>query len=242
MTFSIVARCPRTGQLGVAVASASLACGAFAPSVQANTGAIASQAFGNPFFGIDGLRLLADGLTPDQVVAELAAADPGRDLRQLLVVDAREGVAAFTGRECIPWAGHQTGAGYVAGGNTLAGSQVVSAMAAAFEEAEHEELGERLVRTPEAGEAAGGDRRGRQSAALLVAYDQDYRYYDLRVDHHPTPVTELRLIFELRTADRARWGDFRPTREAPLPPGFLEAWSKIKATHELEATGKATPA
>jgi uncharacterized Ntn-hydrolase superfamily protein len=242
LTFSIAARCPRTGQLGVATSSASLACGAFAPSVQTSIGAIASQALANPFYGGDGLRLLANGVPPDRVVAELMAADPGRELRQLLVVDARGGTAVFTGTECISWAGHQIGAGFIAGGNTLVGEQVVTAMAAAFEETEAEELADRLVRALEAGEAAGGDRRGRQSAALLVAYDQDYRYFDLRVDHHQEPIAELRRIFEMRREAQARWGSFRPTRDAPLPPGFLDTWPQIKATHELEVTGKATQA
>jgi uncharacterized Ntn-hydrolase superfamily protein len=241
VTFSLVARCPRTGQLGVATASASLACGAWVPSVQTGTGAIASQAFSNPFFGIDGFRLLSDGMAAEQVVADLQQGDPGRDVRQLLVVDAHGRAAGFTGGECISWAGHHIGQGYVAGGNTLTGEHALTAMVAAFEVAEDEELTERLVRVLEAGDAAGGDRRGRQAAALLVAYDQEYRYFDLRVDHHPTPVAELRRIFEMRVADKARWGGWRPTREAPLPPGFLEQWSSIKATHELDATGEVTP-
>ncbi len=229
MTFSIAARCPRTGMLGVATSSASLACGAAAPTVQTHTGAIASQAFGNPFFGIDGLRLLSSGLAPEQVVAQLPSADPGRELRQLLVVDGHGRAAAFTGGECMPWAGHRIGAGYVAGGNRLAGEQVASAMAAAFEGSAEHDLPDRLVSALEAGETAGGDRGGRQSAALLVAYDQDYKYFDLRVDDHAEPVAELRRIFEMKKSERLKLGNWRPTREATLPPGFLERWPLIRA-------------
>ena len=229
MTFSIAARCPRTGMLGVATASASLACGAFAPSVKTATGAIASQAFGNPFFGIDGLRLLDQGLSAQKVVAELLPSDPGREYRQLLIVDGRGGIAAFTGSKCLRWAGHQAGEEFVAGGNTLAGEHVVLAMTDAFAQSTDQELPERLVRSLEAGDAAGGDRRGRQSAALLVSYDQDYRYYDMRVDDHADPVKELRRLFELRKAGRAKHGDWRPTREAPLEPNFIERYEREAA-------------
>jgi len=229
MTFSIAARCPRTGMLGVATASASLGCGAWAPSVQTATGAIASQAFGNPFFGIDGLRLLDQGLTAEQVLAELLPNDPGREFRQLLIVDGRGRTAAFTGSKCLRWAGHQADGEFVAGGNTLSGEHVILAMTDAFAQSGEQELSERLVRALEAGDAAGGDRRGKQSAALLVSYDQDYRYYDLRVDDHVNPVKELRRLFELRRAGRAQHGDWRPTRDAPLEPGFMERYEREAA-------------
>jgi len=229
VTFLIAARCPRTGMLGVATASASPGSGAWAPSVKTATGAIASQAFGNPFFGIDGLRLLDHGLSAGQVVAELLPNDPGRDYRQLLIVDGRGGTAAFTGSMCLRWAGHQAGQEFVAGGNTLTSEHVVPAITAVFAEPSEQELPERLVRALEAGDAAGGDRRGRRSAALLVSYDQDYRYYDLRVDDHADPVKELRRIFELRKAGRAEHGGWRPTRDAPLEPGFFERYEREAA-------------
>jgi uncharacterized Ntn-hydrolase superfamily protein len=197
-------------------------------------GAIASQAFGNPFFGIDGLGLLSNGMLVEQVVAELLSTDPGRELRQLLVVDAQGRAAGFTGAKCIPWAGHRVGIGCAAGGNRLTGKQVVTAIAAAFEQFAEQELPERLLRALEAGEAAGGGRRGRQSAALLVAYDQDYRYFDLRVDDHPDPVSDLRRIFEMNRSQRERLGDWRPTRETPLPPGFMESWTQTKADMEAD--------
>jgi len=232
MTFSIAARCPRTGMLGVAVSSASLGSGAWAPSVKTATGAIASQAFGNPFYGIDGMRLLERGRGAQQVVAELLPKDPGREYRQLLIVDGHGDTAAFTGSKCLPWAGHQAGEQFVAAGNTLAGDHVVHAMSDAFANSGEEDLGERLVRALEAGDAVGGDRRGRQSAGLLVSYDQDYRFYDLRVDDHPDPVNELRRLFELRKAARAKHGDWRPTRDDLLEPGFTERYAREAAAVE----------
>jgi uncharacterized Ntn-hydrolase superfamily protein len=235
MTFSIAARCPRTGMLGVATSSASLASGASVPSVRAGTGAIASQAFGNPFFGIDGLLLLADGLAPGQAVHELLAADPGGELRQLVIVDGQGRTAAFTGLECLRWAAHQSGHGYVVAGNRLAGQQVLVAMAEAFEQSVEHELPERLMRALESGQSAGGDRAGRQSAALFVAYDQDYSYYDLRVDDHSQPIAELRRIFELKRDSGQDLGNWRPTRDAPIEPGFLENWPQLKVELERES-------
>ncbi len=232
MTFTIAARCPLTGMLGVAVASASLACGSAAPFVRNGVGALATQAFGNPFLGVDGLRLLAEGRSPDQIVSTLLPADPGRDFRQLLIVDASGRTASHTGSECLNWAGVRLGQGYIAGGNRLAGEQVVAGMAEAFEAAESEPFPERLVRALEAGDTAGGDRGGRQSAALVVFWDQDYRYYDLRVDDHSAPVTELRRIFEMRKAAIGSRDGWRPTREYPLPPGWLEEWPELKKTYE----------
>jgi uncharacterized Ntn-hydrolase superfamily protein len=229
MTFSISARCPRTGMLGVAVASASLGSGAWAPSVKTGVGAIASQAFGNPFFGIDGLRLLDEGLSAQHALSELLPTDPGREYRQLLIVDGQGRTAAFTGSKCLHWAGHHIGEEFVAGGNTLNGEHVVLAMADAFAQSGDQELPERLVRALQAGDAAGGDRRGRQSAGLLVCYDQDYRYYDHRVDDHPDPASELRRLFELRKAARARHGDWRPTRNDLLEPGFFERYEREAA-------------
>jgi uncharacterized Ntn-hydrolase superfamily protein len=218
--------------LGVAVSSASLACGAGVPHVRALIGAIASQAHSNPFFGIDGVRLLAEGVTPQQLVGRLLDGDPGRQLRQLLIVDGRGQTAGFTGSECLSWAGHRSGEGYVVGGNRLAGEVVLSAMANAFELAAESELPARLLRALEAGQLAGGDRAGKRSAGLLVFFDEDYRYYDLRVDDHADPVVELGRIFDLKRADRCAAGDWRPTREQPLEPGLLERWPAIKAGSE----------
>lgn len=219
MTFSIAARCPRTGMLGVATASKALAAGALVPYCRAGVGAIASQSFVNPYLGIDGLELLAQGLPAERALEHLVRADRGRDLRQLAIVDRDGRVAAYTGARCIPWAGHVSGAGYVCLGNILAGQHVVEAMARAFEASPHEELPERLLRALEAGQEAGGDRRGRQSAGLLVVHQEEYPWCDLRVDDHPDPIPELRRIYEVFQREEVPFLPLAPRRD-----DFTPAW------------------
>lgn len=223
MTFSIAARCPRSGMLGVATSSKALAGGGMVPYCRAGVGAIASQSFVNPYLGIDGLTLLEQGLAAERVLDRLVEGDPGRDLRQLAIVDKDGRVAAYTGDRCIPWAGHVLGGGYVCLGNILTGERVVTEMARAFEGALDEELPEALLRALEAGQAAGGDRRGRQSAGLRVVAQEEYPWCDLRVDDHPDPVAELRRVFEVYQreeapfmAEMARRGDFTPSWDAVL--------------------------
>jgi uncharacterized Ntn-hydrolase superfamily protein len=235
VTFSIVARCPRTGALGAAVASASLACAAHVLNVRGGVGAIASQASGNPFYAPDGLRLLAEGHAPEDIIATLTAPDPYRELRQLLIVDANGNTAGFTGSECLTAATHRAGNGYIAGGNRLA-EGVIDAMCAAFESSAEKELSERLLLTLEAGDAEGGDRGGRQSAGMLVAEHPDFARYNLRVDDHEAPLPELRRLLALRIENLGKFGmaGFTPTRERPLPPGFLEKWTELKKQYEVE--------
>jgi uncharacterized Ntn-hydrolase superfamily protein len=194
VTFSVVAHCAQTGDLGVAASTAIPAVGAINPRARARVGAIATQAWSNPYLGIDGLSLLAQGLSAAEVLERLLAVDADRERRQLCVVDAQGGVAAFTGAEVQPWRGHRIGAGYAVAGNYLISGGTIQAMAGAFETARGP-LGERLLLALEAGQAAGGDRRGRASAALLVVRDEEYPYVDLRVDEHSAPVAELRRIF-----------------------------------------------
>ncbi|GBC99138.1 hypothetical protein HRbin17_01659 [bacterium HR17] len=204
-TFSIVAFDPKTGDLGVAVASKFLAVGAVVPYAQAGVGAIATQSFANTTFGPKGLALLKKGMTPSQVLKQLLANDKDRELRQVGIVDAKGRAAAFTGKKCLPWAGHIVGKGFAVQGNILAGEQVVKAMAKAFQEAKGE-LAERLMAALEAGEEAGGDARGKQSAAILVVRKGagyggfNDRYIDLRVDDHPEPVKELKRILAIKLA------------------------------------------
>lgn len=155
-TFSLAAHCPRTGQLGVATCTAALAVGAFVPHVRTGVGAVATQAFTNPYLGEPTLNSLAHGFVPDAVVAQVMADDEGRDLRQLLVVDAIGRSAAFTGSFTEPWAGHLAEANFAVAGNMLTGPEVVLAMANAFRDSADAPLAERLVRALEAGEAAGG--------------------------------------------------------------------------------------
>lgn len=201
-TFSIVARDPANGDLGVAVASKFLAVGSVVPWAQAGAGAVATQALANISYGPRGLALLAAGQPAEAALAELLADDPGREDRQIGLVDAQGRAAAHTGSRCMSWAGHVVGPGFAAQGNILAGAQVAEALAAAFTAAGGE-LAERLLAALQAGDAAGGDRRGRQSAALYVARaGGSYgglldRYIDLRADDHPSPVAELGRLLRL---------------------------------------------
>lgn len=203
-TFSIVARDAGNGDLGVAVQSKFLAVGSLVPWARANIGAIATQALANICYGPDGLALLAQEQPAADALQQLLAADAERDHRQVGIVDAQGRAAAHTGSACFPWAGHVTGAGFSCQGNLLAGEVVVTRMAEVFVQSAGEgELAERLLAALEAGQAVGGDKRGMQSAALLVVRDgggygkQLDRYIDLRVDDHPAPITELRRILQL---------------------------------------------
>lgn len=201
-TFSIVARDPETGDLGVAVESKFFAVGSVVPWAQAEAGAIATQAFANTTFGPRGLALLERGLDPAAVLDSLLAADAGRDRRQVGIVDARGRSQSYTGSGCQAWAGHRSGPSYAVQGNILAGEPVVEAMERAFLAARGGLAG-RLLAALEAGQAAGGDSRGQQSAALLVVRaGAGYggfsdRYCDLRVDDHSRPIEELRRLYAL---------------------------------------------
>lgn len=201
-TFSIVAYDPRTKELGIAVQSKFIAVGAVVPWAKANVGAVATQSWANTTYGPDGLKLLGEGESPEQALKKLLSSDPKREHRQVGIVDAQGRAAAFTGEECLDWAGDHQGKNYTVQGNILAGEKVVTAMAEAFEESQGA-LAKRLIDALEAGQKAGGDRRGRQSAALLVVRQGagysgfNDRYRDIRVDDHPEPIKELRRIYEL---------------------------------------------
>jgi len=217
MTFSIAARCPRTGMLGVATSSKALAAGGMVPHCRAGVGAIASQSFVNSYLGIDGLELLAQGLPAERAIERLIEDDPGRALRQIAVVDKDGRAAAYTGEKCIPWAGQVSGAGYVCLGNILEREEVVQSMARAFETTLIEELPERLVQALEAGQEAGGDRRGRQSAGIIVVGEEIYPSCDLRVDDHADPVPELRRVFEVYKREQIPFLQIMPRRDDPVP-------------------------
>jgi len=197
-TFSIVARDEATGDFGVAVQSKFFNVGAVCPWARAEVGAIATQASANYSYGPEGLKLLEQGLTAAQVVEKLTGPDAQRDRRQLAVIDAKGNVAAWTGPQCNAWAGHRTGKNYSVQGNILAGEEVVKGMERAFLESKGT-FAERLAASLEGGQAAGGDARGKQSAAVIVVrknalFGSD-RFIDLRVDDHPEPIRELgRLV------------------------------------------------
>jgi uncharacterized Ntn-hydrolase superfamily protein len=204
-TFSIVAREPESGELGVAVQSHWFNVGAVVPWAEAGVGAVATQSFTEPAYGPRALALLRDGLTAAEALDALVAADPARDVRQVAVVDRAGRVAMHTGARCIPAAGHHIGDGYGVQANMMISGAVVPALASAYEDARGP-LAERLVAALEAGQAAGGDVRGQQSAALLVmkAHVTDTpwtdRVVDLRVEDHATPVAELRRLLGLHRA------------------------------------------
>jgi uncharacterized Ntn-hydrolase superfamily protein len=202
-TFSIVAADVATGDLGIAVASKFLACGAVVPWASAGAGAVATQSAANTAYGPDGIRMMRDGLSAGEALAKLIADDADRDLRQVGLVDARGGAAAHTGSGCHGWAGHHVGEGFACQGNILVGQETVDAMAATFRTASGE-LAHRLVSALAAGEGAGGDRRGKQASALYVVRPKggyggmNDVLVDLRVDDHAQPVAELRRLLGLR--------------------------------------------
>lgn len=202
-TFSIVAWDPEYREFGVAVQSKFLAVGSGVPFAAADIGALATQAWGNISYGWDGMELLKLGVDAETTVRVLTGKDEFRDLRQLGVIDASGRAAAFTGQECQDWAGHKTGKNYTVQGNILAGKKVVDDMADTFEETAGLPLAERLIAVLRAGQAAGGDIRGRQSAAILVVREaggysgQDDKAIDLRVDDHPDPIEELHRIYNV---------------------------------------------
>ncbi len=196
MTFSITARCPETEMFGIAVSTAIMCVGALCPFPRAGVGAIATQSFVNPCIGLKGLDYLAAGMDAAAARDRLAAEDAERSVRQFAIVDGSGRSAAFSGADCVGWFGHQTGDGYAVAGNMLVGEATIAEMARAFEASRGEALAERLVRALEAGQAAGGDRRGRQSASLTVVSTEEYPLVDLRVDDHPDPVAELRRLWD----------------------------------------------
>jgi uncharacterized Ntn-hydrolase superfamily protein len=216
MTFSIAARCPRTGMLGVGVSTAVPGVGGICPYVAPGAGAIATQSWVNPYLGIDGLERLQAGGSAQAVLDALIGADPGRDVRQLGIVDAHGRSAAYTGKACVDWCGHVTGEGFTVQGNMLVGEATIRAMAQAFEASVHASLPERLLIALEAGQAAGGDKRGRQSAAIRVFGSERYPYCDLRVDEHRHPVAELRRVYEVARQQLLVFVDGMPKRDDPL--------------------------
>jgi uncharacterized Ntn-hydrolase superfamily protein len=215
MTWSIIARDDFTGHFGIAVATRFFAVGARVPYIAAGIGAIATQALVNPYYGIDGLKLLREGRSPRETVETLLAADSGRESRQLHVMDAGGRIASHTGRDCIDWCGHIEGKGFSIAGNMLAGPRVLDDTAAAYIAGENLPLAQRLIAAMRSGEAAGGDKRGKQSAALLIYGEEEWSALDLRVDDHADPLAELE---RLEQVSRERWVHFRqflPSRNNP---------------------------
>jgi uncharacterized Ntn-hydrolase superfamily protein len=240
-TYSIVACDRDRAQWGVATQSKFLAVGSVVPWAEAQVGAVATQSYANPRYGPDGLALLRQGVPAEEVVRRLTEADEGREHRQLGVVDARGGAATYTGGECQDWAGGRTGDGYAAQGNILVSVETVDALAETFEGSRGRPLAERLLDCLDAAQAAGGDRRGQQSAALLVV-EKDAGYaglsdvvVDLRADDHERPLEELRRIYGLHDAlfgrtPKDEWLDV----DADLRAELTERLAKAGYAGELE--------
>ncbi len=215
MTWSIIFHERDSGRIGIAVATKFFAVGARVPHIAPQKGAVCTQAMTNPLYGPHGLRLIREGVGAADVVRILTTPDAGREHRQLHVMGADGRFAARTGADCIPWCGHWIGDDFSVAGNMLAGPDVVADTVRTLRERHDLPLPRRLIAAMHAGEAAGGDKRGKQSAALVIYGNQDYSELDLRVDDHVEPLQELA---RLEAVSRERWTHFRafaPTRENP---------------------------
>jgi uncharacterized Ntn-hydrolase superfamily protein len=214
MTWSIIAR-DVSGALGVAVASKFFAVGALCPHARSGVGALCTQALVNPLFAAPALAALAKGVDPALIIDTLTSGDEGRDHRQLHLVNAGGNAAAYTGGACIDWCGHKLGAGFSVAGNMLAGPQVIAATAEAYEAGSGMPFAERLLAALAAGEAAGGDKRGKQAAALLTYTTEDYCALDLRVDDHPEPIQELQRLYQKSLERFQPFSACLPSRKHP---------------------------
>ncbi len=216
MTWSIIAKDPATGAFGLAVSTCAFAVGARVPYGMGGVGAVATQSFVNPFAGIDGLRLLQEGRSAKEVIAIVTAADPGASNRQIHVMDANGRTAAFTGMDCVDWCGSVKAKNVSVAGNMLVGPQVVSETLKAYEAGGALDFDDRLITALEAGEAAGGDKRGRQSAAIRIWTTEVYPAIDIRVDDSKDPLKELRRLWRIA---HQRYVPFQAAGPSRLNPG-----------------------
>ena len=237
MTWSIIAR-DASGAFGVAVASRFFAVGALCPHAESGIGALATQALVNPLYARPALDAMARGLAPDEIVRMLTTADEGRDHRQLHLIDAGGRTAAHTGAACIEWCGHLAGRDWSVAGNMLAGARVLDETAAAFEANRAMPFAERLILAMEAGEAAGGDKRGKQAAALVVCTTEPYPALDLRVDDHADPIAELRRLYDKSLERYQPFAACLPRRANPS--GIIDR-TVIEAEIERFAAARKSP-
>ena len=224
-TFSIVARCPDSGRLGCAVSTAVPAVGGLCPYGRAGIGMVSTQSWVNPYLASAALNRMAQGRSAQQALDEVLQQDPEKHLRQLGVVDAQGGSAVWTGAQCTGWAGHFFGSGWAIQGNMLTGPIVLEAMVKSFQNSAGQELSERLMLALEAAQAQGGDKRGKQSAALIVYDREDYPWLDARVDEHAQPVAELRRVLTIARLQLLPFVENMPKRGQPagaLPDDVAE--------------------
>ena len=214
MTWSVVAR-SESGSFGVAVASRFFAVGALCPHARSNVGALCTQALVNPLLAAPSLDGMAGGHEPMELLSAIMGADAGQSQRQIHLIDAMNRGAAHTGADCVDWCGHTLRSGFSVAGNMLAGPQVIEATADAYESGVSLPFAQRLMAAMLAGEAAGGDKRGKQAAALLIYDGQDYPTLDIRVDDHADPLTELRRLYDVSLERFQPFVTCLPSRESP---------------------------
>jgi uncharacterized Ntn-hydrolase superfamily protein len=215
MTWSIIARDKASGDFAIAVATRFFAVGGLVPYIVARIGAVATQAMVNPFYGVQGVKLLREGAAAPDIIPQLTQPDPGRDHRQVHAMDAAGRIAAHTGVSCVDWCGHLAGDAVSVAGNMLAGPQVIAETAAAYEASAALPFPRRLIAALRAGEAAGGDKRGKQSAALVIYGEQEWADLDLRVDDHPDPLSELERLERVSRERYVHFRRFMPNRRNP---------------------------
>ncbi len=248
MTYSIVARDPATGHLGIAVASRFFAVGAVVPHIRGGKGAVATQAFISPLWGLEGVERIARGERARTIVDDLVARDAGQAQRQVHMIDSHGDGAAHTGAHCIGWCGHLLGDDVSVAGNMLAGPAVIEDTLAAFRAHADLPLAERLLAAMEAGAAAGGDKRGTQSACLRVHRSEDYPWFDLRADDHPDPLAELRRLYDVAHERYIHIAEAMPTRatfsgvadRTPIDAG-IRAEEERRAAAGIPSRSFATP-
>ncbi|MGJ8546201.1 MAG: DUF1028 domain-containing protein [Sulfitobacter sp.] len=236
MTYSLIARSPESGEIGIIVASRFFACGAAVPYVGKRV-AVATQAFVNPLWGTQGRKRLEAGEPASDLLAEFASQDGGSAIRQCHMMDAAGNFAAHTGADCVDWAGHKTGAFHSVAGNMLAGSAVVQDTFDAYAEADHLPMAERLLYAMGAGEAAGGDRRGRQAAGMVIHRGEEHAFLDLRADDHADPLAELSRLLDVAGERYLHVAEAMPsaqnfsglTDRAPIDAAILAAEAERKA-------------
>jgi uncharacterized Ntn-hydrolase superfamily protein len=215
VTWSIIARDEATGRVGIIVVTRFFAAGALVPHIKTGVGAVATQALLNPLYGPQGLAWLEAGLSAEETVGRLTTQDGGRDHRQLHVMDWKGRFAAHTGAHCIDWCGHVIRPTFCVAGNMLAGRAVLAETIRAYEAAGDVAFARRLIAAMQAGEAAGGDKRGKQSAALLIHDAEDYPIYDLRVDDHAEPLVEIARLHQVAQARFVHFRRSMPSRQSP---------------------------
>jgi uncharacterized Ntn-hydrolase superfamily protein len=221
MTFSIIARCPETGSFGIAAATGMPGVGKLLTHARSRVGAVATQGLLNPYHGLDGIEALTSSALHPVPVTDLLNRmmhfDADRDRRQVAMIDAGGETAVWTGSNCKPWAGSRQGPGYAIQGNLLPGPEVLEACEETFQSSADLSFSMRLLMTLEAGEAAGGDKRGTQSATLYIVEEEDYPLWDIRIDHHHEPLPELRRVYDLFATDMVPHIKAMPSRDARRP-------------------------